>query len=293
MIKYNAVVILEDLNFGFKRGRFKVEKQVYQKFEKALIDKLNYLVFKENKTGQSGHYLNAYQLTAPFESFQKLGKQSGFLFYVLSHYTSKIDPITGFINLLDTTYKSVEKSQDFFRRFDNIIYNKQKNCFEFSFNYANFPPDKSGSKKNWTICTAGKERYRYNREKKVFDCYDVTEELKKLFNGNNENLINMIVTKEDKAFFERLYFLLSLTLQLRHSFKSGDEEIDFILSPVADKDGNFFDSRKAKENQPKDADANGAYNIARKGLMVLEQIWKEGRPGTISNADWFDFAQKG
>ena len=82
MIKYNAVIILEDLNFGFKRGRFKVEKQVYQKFEQALIDKLNYLVFKNSKAGQAGHYLNAYQLTAPFESFQKLGKQSGFLFYV-------------------------------------------------------------------------------------------------------------------------------------------------------------------------------------------------------------------
>jgi hypothetical protein len=27
MIKHNAVVILEDLNFGFKRGRFKIEKQ--------------------------------------------------------------------------------------------------------------------------------------------------------------------------------------------------------------------------------------------------------------------------
>ena len=41
IIEHNAIVCLEDLNSGFKRGRFKVEKQVYQKFEKALIDKLN------------------------------------------------------------------------------------------------------------------------------------------------------------------------------------------------------------------------------------------------------------
>ena len=41
ILEYNAIVILEDLNFGFKRGRFKVEKQVYQKFEKTLIDMLN------------------------------------------------------------------------------------------------------------------------------------------------------------------------------------------------------------------------------------------------------------
>lgn len=298
MIKYNAVVILEDLNFGFKRGRFKVEKQVYQKFEQALIDKLNYLVFKNNKTGEAGHYLKAYQLTAPFESFQKLGKQSGFLFYVLSNYTSKIDPVTGFVNLLGAAYESVKKSQEFFRKFDNIVYSDQKDYFEFSFNYANFPPDKSGSKKDWTVCTAGKERYRYNKEKKEYVCYDVTKELKELFNkygisyANGENLDNGIANKDDRAFFERLHFLLGLTLQLRHIYKDGDEEKDFILSPVADKGGNFFDSRKAKENQPKDGDANGAFNIARKGLMVLKQIRKTGRPDVISNAKWFDEVQK-
>ena len=45
MVEHNAIVVMEDLNFGFKRGRFKVEKQVYQKLEKMLIDKFNYLVF--------------------------------------------------------------------------------------------------------------------------------------------------------------------------------------------------------------------------------------------------------
>ena len=38
MLKYNAIIVLEDLNMGFMRGRQKVEKQVYQKFEKMLID---------------------------------------------------------------------------------------------------------------------------------------------------------------------------------------------------------------------------------------------------------------
>lgn len=35
MVKYHAIVVLEDLNMGFMRGRQKVEKQVYQKFEKC------------------------------------------------------------------------------------------------------------------------------------------------------------------------------------------------------------------------------------------------------------------
>lgn len=43
---------------------------------------------------------------------------------------------------------------------------------------------------------------------------------------------------------------------ISHS-KTGTDE-DFILSPVANAQGIFFDSRKAGDGQPKDADANGA-----------------------------------
>jgi len=72
MVKYHAIVVLEDLNKGFMRGRQKVEKQVYQKFEKMLIDKLNYLVDKKADASVSGGLLNAYQLTSKFDSFQKM-----------------------------------------------------------------------------------------------------------------------------------------------------------------------------------------------------------------------------
>ena len=36
VIKYNAIIAMEDLSYGFKKGRFKVERQVYQKFETML-----------------------------------------------------------------------------------------------------------------------------------------------------------------------------------------------------------------------------------------------------------------
>ena len=84
MVKYDAIVVMEDLNVGFKRGRFKVERQVYQKFEKALIDKLNYLVTTkdESEYGIAGSVSNAYQLTEKFKSFKDMGKQNGMLFYM-------------------------------------------------------------------------------------------------------------------------------------------------------------------------------------------------------------------
>ena len=124
MVKYHAIVVLEDLNMGFMRGRQKVEKQVYQKFEKMLIDKLNYLVDKKADASVSGGLLNAYQLTSKFDSFQKLGKQSGFLFYIPAWNTSKIDPVTGFVNLLDARYQNVEKAKAFFSKFDAIRYKR-------------------------------------------------------------------------------------------------------------------------------------------------------------------------
>jgi CRISPR-associated protein Cpf1 len=50
VLKYHAVVVLEDLNGGFKRGRQWIEKSVYQKLELALAKKLAYLVWKDTPT---------------------------------------------------------------------------------------------------------------------------------------------------------------------------------------------------------------------------------------------------
>ena len=47
-----------------------------------LIDKLNYLVDKKKDINENGGLLKALQLTNKFESFEKIGKQNGFLFFV-------------------------------------------------------------------------------------------------------------------------------------------------------------------------------------------------------------------
>ena len=69
MIENDAVLVLENLNTGFMRGRQKVEKSVYQKFEKMLIDKLSYSVDKEKSAEEQGGLLHALQLTEPYENF--------------------------------------------------------------------------------------------------------------------------------------------------------------------------------------------------------------------------------
>lgn len=301
MVKYNAIVVLEDLNMGFMRGRQKVEKQVYQKFEKMLIDKLNYLVDKKLDAQEMGGVLNAYQLTNKFESFQKLGKQSGFLFYIPAWNTSKMDPTTGFVNLFDTRYENMEKSKVFFGKFDSIRYNSSKGWFEFAFDYDKFTAKAEGTKAKWTLCTYGSriETKRDPKQNNSFasEEFDLTGRFKALFAeyniGLNGNLKEQICSQGDAAFFKGLFHLLHLTLQMRNSITG--TETDYLISPVMNAKGGFYDSRKCGKGLPENADANGAYNIARKGLWIIEQIKKADDLSklklAISNKEWLRYAQ--
>ncbi len=304
MVENNAIVIMEDLNFGFKRGRFKVEKQVYQKLEKMLIDKLNYLVFKDKNHEEIGGVYRAFQLTNKFESFKKLGKQSGFLFYVPAWNTSKIDPVTGFVNLFNTKYETKEKSQKFFSLFDSIKFNESENYFEFEVKkYSTFNTIVENGKQNWTICTYG-DRIRTFRNSEKNNNWDnkiviLTDEFKSLFNkfqiDFKNDLKSQIIEQEGKIFFEKLFHLFKLTLQMRNSITG--EDVDYLISPIRNNEGKFFDSRQSGAALPKDADANGAYHIAKKGLWILNKINKLEekyfkKPNlTISNKEWLGFVQ--
>ncbi len=302
IVKYNAIVVLEDLNMGFMRGRQKVESSVYQKFEKMLIDKLNYLVDKKKNPEEDGGVLNAYQLTNKFDSFQKLGKQSGFLFYTQAWNTSKIDPVTGFVNLFETRYETREKSKTFFGKFDAIRYNVEKDWFEFTFDYSNFTSKADGSRTNWTLCTCGERIETFRDEKQNSNWasrgINLTDKFKELFAKYKIDIqtdLKEAISKQDSAdFFKGLLYLLKLTLQMRNS--EIGTEVDYMQSPVADANGNFYNSETCDDSLPKNADANGAYNIARKGLWIVQQIKAaddlKNVKLSISNKEWLKFAQE-
>lgn len=301
IIQYNAIVVLEDLNMGFKQSRQKVESSVYQQFEKMLIDKLNFLADKKASPQEVGGILNAYQLTNKFEGFKKMGKQNGFLFYIPAWNTSKMDPVTGFVNLFDTRYETREKAKNFFEKFDSITYNPEKGWFEFSFDYDKFTHKAEGTRSKWTLCTQGKriETFRDKNQNSQWTSVEVelTEQFKSLFAmygiDINANLQSAIIEQDSAEFFKKLMHLLKLTLQLRNS-KTGTE-IDYMVSPVANEDGVFFNSETCGDELPKNADANGAYNIARKGLYFVRQIKKQMDLSklklSITNKEWLKFAQ--
>lgn len=300
MVEYNAIVVLEELNMGFMRGRQKIEKNVYLQFEHKLIDKLNFYVDKKKEADRPGGLLHGIQLANKFESFNKLGKQSGCLFYVPAWNTSKIDPVTGFVNMLDTRYESVDRARLFFSKFDSIRYNEEKNWFEFSFDYNNFHKKLEGTQTQWTLCTYG-PRIRTFRNPEKLNQWDnqevnLTDEFKKVFANAgidiHGNLKEAICSLSERKHLEALMQLMKLLMQLRNSITNS--EVDYMISPVV-VNGVCYDSRSCGNNLPQDADANGAYNIARKGLWVLRQIQNtqaDEKPKlSLSNKEWLQFVQ--
>ncbi|MEI6222445.1 MAG: type V CRISPR-associated protein Cas12a/Cpf1 [bacterium] len=320
-IKHNAIIIFEDLNMRFKQIRGGIEKSIYQQLEKALIEKLNYLVEKgETDPEKAGSLFKAYQLTAPFTTFKDMGKQTGIIFYTQAAYTSRIDPLTGWRPQLHMKYSNAEKAKEAILNFSQIAYTE--NYFSFTYNLKKCKDMKEYPQKSqWTICSCV-ERFRWNKtlnnNKGGYEHFptsgkgSINEKLQEILtkagisytNGNILEQINNLDTKGNETFFRDLIFFFNLICQIRNTNDKDTtpDHQDFILSPVAP----FFDSRNTTafgENLPQNGDENGAFNIARKGIMLLHRIsahannkgsceklqWDEL---FISNTDWDNFATK-
>ena len=299
MIKYNAIVVLEDLNVGFKQTRTKVERQVYQNFEIALIKKLNYLCFKDKKALEVGGVLAGLQLANKFETFEKVGKQTGFIFYVPAGYTSKIDPTTGFTNLFNTKKcTNAQATQRFFNSFDSIIWDEKSKSFALAFDYNNFKTGIKSPRSKWVVYSAIR-RLVFSKEKKstveLNPTQIIIDAVKKMGLALTDGfdlkavLSNLEPSRENAWFFRSVFYAFDKTLHLRNS----NEIEDYIESPVLNAAGEHFDSRNAPKSLPQDADANGAYHIALKGIMLINSIRSSEKPNlAIKNEDWFKFAQE-
>lgn len=299
VLKYNAIIAMEDLNSGFKNSRIKVEKQVYQKFENQLISKLRFLASKDTEIENEGGILKAYQL-ANADGF-KFQSQNGIIFFVPAWLTSKIDPVTGFVDLLKPKYTSMDSAKDFISRFNFIRYNSDEDYFEFDFHYSSFPKGVTDFKNHWTVCTYGEriENFRNPQNNNQWDdrTIQLTEEFKSLFEkygiDYRSDLKAEILKQEKAEFFKGLIHLLRLTLQLRNS--QTKSPVDYLISPVKSPDGTFYCSNSADLSLPQDADANGAYNIARKALWAIENMKANAEEKTrlsISNKEWLEYTQK-
>lgn len=310
MIEYHAIVVMEDLNRGFKRGRFKVEKQVYQKFETMLIDKLNYLVDKRKPVYEEGGLLKGFQLSYVPENLSKLGRQCGMIFYVPASYTSKIDPTTGFVDVFrHKELTSGVRKKDFLIKFDEIFYDSDRDMFAFSFDYDNFATYQTKlAQKKWKVYTNGERIVKYRKDGYWIDeVVYPTQMIKKALDEkeidykDGHNLLDEIKNLDARRDLDTISLIQNAfrnTVTMRNSL-TNNESYDRIISPVINASGKFFDSLKYDSRLPVDADANGAYHIALKGLYLTNQIQKHWDGKEIMSKDvlkidheiWFDYVQ--
>lgn len=304
-LEHNAIIILEDLNFRFMRGRQKIEKSVYQKLELALAKKLNYFVLKDKKDDEIGSVTKAYQLTPPTQNFGDIkGKQWGIMFYTRAAYTSITDPVTGFRQNIYLKKGCRDSMRSSILTFKDIGFDNNKKAYYFRYNPVDFKDNKS-TPKEWTVWS-NVERI-INKKDSTSNHWsseniDVNKNLQKIFSNFDHKLplIEQIRRKEDlpNKFYEDLIWNINRILQLRNSDSTNDD--DYIQSPVEP----FFDSREHKPkgqnqdgtdkaNMPTCGDATGAYNIARKGLMILERIKEDSEKADlhIKDIDWDKWTQ--
>jgi hypothetical protein len=325
ILEHNAIVVFEDLNVGFKRTRSALDFPIYQKLELALVKKLNYLVNKSAILDTAGHYLKAYQLAPLVANPKDIGKQTGIVYYTPAGYTSKTCPACGFRkNNNEFHFESIEKSQKTLSKLESIRYDEIKNRFAVTYRFSEFQNEEEktkAKKQKANELYANQERkdkftvysdvlrYRWHSLKTEWATrvgrgeeiavgsettrglvkkYDINECLAGLFHGKieyrNTNILNELAIKEfDKDFYKNLLHYLNLILEIRNSIS--DTKIDYIQCPACG-----FHSDHPSENLRlvTNGDANGAYNIARKGLLILEKIRQF--KGDIEKMEWKDLS---
>ena len=317
MIKYNAVVVLENLNLRFKQVHGGIEKSVYQQFERQLINKLGFLVFKERTGSSPGSVLNAYQLTDSTKTMEKTGMQNGFLFYVPAAYTSAVDPTTGFCNpyVFSKVKNTKADIEEFLKGIRSLRYDRLTGDFiahlDLSQN-GRFQRELEGILPEWdvvleaNVMTKSFDGTSFIRGKRIefrrdeyghaqYDTYLPCQALCKALQQSGieyktgEDVLPPVLRKKDPVLAAAVFKALRLGLQMRNSNAETGE--DYFSSVVKNGAGPCFDSRSADETMPKDADALGAYHIALKGLLALEKL-RKGESMGIKNAEWLQFVQQ-
>ena len=302
----HAYIVLEDLNTEMKRGRQKIEKQVYQNLETALAKKLNFVVDKNAELGELGSVSKALQLTPPIRNYQDIEgkKQFGVMLYTRANYTSVTDPATGWRK---TIYIKNGKEEDIknqiLDKFSDFGFDGKDYFFEYTEAHAGHTW-RMYSGKNGESLPRFQNRKQLQQDKNIWvpEQINVVEILDQLFanfdktKSFKEQIKQGVELKKidgrSETAWQSLRYALELIQQIRNSGEKNSKDDNFLYSPVRNEKGEHFDTCNHKNNGDLelivDADANGAYNIARKGLIMEAHIkhWIEsGRPMKSTKKD--------
>lgn len=305
-IENNALIVLENLNTGFKRWRQKIEKQVYQKLELALAKKLNFVVDKKAKDWEIMSVQNALQLTPPVNNFWDIenSKQYWIMLYTRANYTSQTDPKTWWRKSIYLKKWSEKNIKD---QICEIFYDFGFDGKDYYFSYTD-----RNTAKEWILYSGlngtSLDRFRWKKndhDNWIIEKIDIVKILDWIFENfdKSKSLKNQILQewKELKKVWEftaweSLRYAIEMIQQIRNSWPKDKDwnptcDDDFIFSPVRE-NGKHFDSREflAQDlpEMPNSWDSNGAYNIARKWIIQFEHI-KRNLEQYISDNEYDNF----
>ena len=153
-----------------------------------------------------------------------------------------------------------------------------------------FSYEKNKQKSNKTSFSVNSNfsRFKYNSKKMLVEEINITEEFKKIFENIDFSCnINKQILEKDSNFYKSLTYYFNLLLQLRNS--DSKNNIDYIICPSCN-----VHSKNWLQDLNYNADANGAYNIARKWIIILNRIENDfEKPDLyVSDIDWDNFTQK-
>lgn len=267
LISKSALICLENLNYLFKKDRStRIEKGVYQYFEDALADKLRYAVLDKTAKGVR----NALQLVPPQMGTKKMtGNQSGVMLYVDARHTSKTCPHCGFRSRGGNFEKEKYVRDQIKKGNLAIFYEKTKDRFRIEYDWdTGLGKDLYGNEK---LYGKGVKEYIYSDVERKDWNHDGLIRLfeRHLEEGENVDLFRLVSQERSFSYVTFGKIFTSLTW-IRRSIPLNGEKEDRISCPKC-----HFSTSSSRVKNIKNGDANGAYNIARKGLIVLRKIRSE------------------
>ena len=174
MIKYNAVLVTENLDSVFKDSRMKIESNVYKVFESNLAKKLSCLILKNNV--EAGSVDCPYQLVPSLDLLKKSGTQFGWMFFVNPYCISKISPDNGCVTSFNfSEITNFEGRKKFLSKFSCISFTDETLVLEYE--CSDFSKNFSGKKR---MFITGK-RTLWNKVEKKYSEYDLDSVVKAAF----------------------------------------------------------------------------------------------------------------
>ncbi|MCQ2596556.1 MAG: type V CRISPR-associated protein Cas12a/Cpf1 [Treponema sp.] len=269
MVENNAVLVMEDLSADFVHSRAMIERNVYQKFQSKLIEKLSFLVFKNAEKNENGSIYHPYQLCPDINEYKPNYLQFGWIFFLNPTYISKIISEESYVNVFN--FYEVNNFKDrikYLSKFKSI--KKSKDGFEFYFERKLFNELFEGEDKLvcngiWNI---------YNKKEKQFEKVDVSESLEKAF-----SLINC--TEFDENYIPKINEL-SFSL-------INNSALEMILNclKICSEKKQFINNEWQYKNES--CDSIAAYNLALKMKYIISLGMNLGKYNSVQNIKTGDF----